>query len=158
MPDSDRHEIVSYHTVFQEFYFLKINVQPKINVFMKKLLVAICFLCGGAIGVSAQQTDDQDQASARDQSTEQTMNQDQQEEFTDQDKIAESELPSLISQQLQSGDYSGWTVGETYKKEKDGQTFYKVELQNGEEKKWVKFDAQGNKVKEKDAKDKKHKE
>ncbi len=121
---------------------------------MKKLLVAICFLCGGAIGVSAQQTDDQ--ASTRDQSAEQTMNQDQ--EFSDQDKISATELPALISQQLQSGDYTGWTVNEAYKKEKDGQTFYKVELQNGEEKKWVKFDAQGNKVKEKDAKDKKHKE
>ncbi len=128
--------------------------------FMKKLFVAICFLCGGAIGLSAQQTPtetDTDQASAREQTTEQSdMYQDQQD--AEKDKISQADLPALVSQQLQSGDYTGWTVGEAYKKEKDGETFYKVELSNGNEKKWVKFDAQGNKIKEMDEKDKKHKD
>ena len=70
----------------------------------------------------------------------------------DQDKqaIATSELPASIQASLQGNDYSGWTVGTAHKKEKDGKTFYAVELTKGSEKKMVKFDADGNVVKEKD--------
>ena len=75
-------------------------------------------------------------------------------EYTEKEAISTTELPSIVRDQLQGNDYSGWTVGQAFRKEKDGQTFYAVELSNGSDKKMVKFDAQGNKVKEKDKKDK----
>lgn len=72
----------------------------------------------------------------------------------DQDKnkqvIAASELPAPIQTALAGQDYSGWTVSEASKTEKDGQTFYAVELKNGAETKKVKFDAEGNVAKEKE--------
>lgn len=69
-------------------------------------------------------------------------------EQQDKEVIPASELPSIVQEQLSGSDFSGWTVGNAYRKEKDGQTFYKVELSKDGETKTVKFDAQGNKVKE----------
>jgi hypothetical protein len=111
---------------------------------MKKLMFAICFLFAAAVAVNAQDTTaiTPSQPQAQDQS--QDMNKDQGE------AVASSELPAPIQQSLQGQDYSGWTVGNAYKKEKDGKTVYAVELSNGSETKKVKFDEQGNKLKEKD--------
>jgi hypothetical protein len=116
---------------------------------MKKVLAALCLMCGAVIGVNAQDTDTQDQASTRTETQDQAS-QDYQNEFSDKEAIAATELPASISEQLQGQDYSGWTMGNVYKKEKDGETFYAVEMKSGTETKVVKFDAQGNKVKEKD--------
>jgi uncharacterized membrane protein YkoI len=69
--------------------------------------------------------------------------------YTDKEAIASTELPSLVTEQLQGQDYTGWTAGQAFRKEKDGKTVYAVELMKGDEKKMVKFDAQGNKIKEK---------
>lgn len=68
----------------------------------------------------------------------------------DSQEIAVSELPAAIQQQLQTQDYSGWTVSKAHQKMKDGETIYKVELTRGDEEKKVKFDAQGNELKDKD--------
>ena len=67
----------------------------------------------------------------------------------DMQPIAASELPAAIRTSLEGQDYSGWTVANSYKKEKDGKTMYVVELKNGAETKKVKFDAEGNKMNEK---------
>jgi hypothetical protein len=80
---------------------------------------------------------------------------DDQEDDADRKEITVAELPALIQEQLKGQDYTGWLVSNAHKKEKDGQTIYAVELRNGAETKKVKFDAQGNKLKEKDEKDKK---
>jgi hypothetical protein len=112
---------------------------------MKKLLFAFSMLLASAVAVNAQDSTANQGAG----STQQEMK-----DFTDRDVIAATELPSIITQQLQGQDYTGWTVGTAYRKEKEGKTFYAVELTNGDQKKIVKFDAQGNKVKEKMKEDK----
>jgi hypothetical protein len=108
---------------------------------MKKLLFAIAFMTAGSVAVLAQDT--ASVATPAPAPTETTQDQDGQ-------AIAASELPASIQSALQGQDYSGWTVGNAMKKEKDGKTFYSVELSNGSETKKVKFDADGNVVKEKD--------
>lgn len=107
---------------------------------MKKLLLAFAFMTAGSVAVLAQDT-----ASVASPAPATEMSQDQ-----DGQAIAASELPASIQSALQGQDYSGWTVGNAMKKEKDGKTFYAVELSNGAETKKVKFDADGNVVKEKD--------
>ncbi len=84
-----------------------------------------------------------------------TMYQPSQDQDDDREEISVAELPAQVSAQLESADYSAWTVDKVYKKEKDGQTFYSVKLKQGNETKKIKFDAQGNKVEDKD-KDKNH--
>lgn len=96
---------------------------------------------GGATLVSAQQ----------DQTSTQT-----QQESQDQDRqqISVSELPEAVTAKLESQDYSGWTVGNAYKKMDDSnQEIYIVELRQGTETKKVKFDRDGNQL----DKDKAHK-
>ena len=108
---------------------------------MKKLLFAIAFMTATSVAVLAQ--DPAPAATPTPQATEQQ----------DQDMgqpVASSELPASIQTALQGQDYTGWTVGNAYKKDKDGKTFYAVELTKGSETKKVKFDADGNAVKEED--------
>lgn len=108
---------------------------------MKKLLFALAFVAAGSVAALAQDT-----ASVATQSPPSSeLSQDQ-----DGQAIAASELPASVQSALQGQDYSGWTVGNAMKKEKDGKTFYAVELSNGSETKKVKFDADGNIVDEKD--------
>jgi hypothetical protein len=119
---------------------------------MKKVLAALCLMCGAVIGVNAQETtpDTQDQASTRTETQTDQASQDwDKSDYSDKEMISATELPSSVSEQLQGQDYTGWTMGNAYKKEKDGETFYAVEMKSGDETKMVKFDAQGNKVKEK---------
>jgi hypothetical protein len=73
-----------------------------------------------------------------------------QDQTASEQPIAASDLPAAITASLQGQDYTGWTVSNAVKKEKDGKTYYKVELKNGAETKTVKFDADGNKMKGKD--------
>jgi uncharacterized membrane protein YkoI len=113
---------------------------------MKKLLFAICFLFGTAAVVNAQDT-----TATQDRS--QTQYSQDQDDDKDRQAISVADLPSTVRDQLQGQDYTGWTVSNAFRKEKDGQTMYMVELKNGNEMKKVKFDAQGNKLKEKDKKD-----
>ena len=108
---------------------------------MKKLLLAIAFMTAGSVAVLAQDT--ASVATPAPAPTEQSPDQEGQ-------AIAASELPASIQSALQGQDYTGWTVGNAMKKEKDGKTFYAVELSNGSETKKVKFDAEGNVVKEKE--------
>jgi uncharacterized membrane protein YkoI len=110
---------------------------------MKKLLFALAFMTAGSVAVLAQDT--ASVATPAPASPTESTTQDQ-----DGQSIAASELPASIQSALQGQDYSGWTVGNAMKKEKDGKTFYSVELSNGSETKKVKFDADGNVVKEKD--------
>jgi hypothetical protein len=105
---------------------------------MKKLLLGILLVSGCTLSVLAQDAATPAPAA---QPTEEMQ------------PIAASELPAAVRTSLEGQDYSGWTVANSYKKEKDGQTFYVVELKNGAETKKVKFDAQGNKM-DKKSKDK----
>jgi len=104
---------------------------------MKKLFLAFC-LCAFAAAAFAQEDATKKPAA----------------EYKDDAKemqaVAASELPAAVTAALQGQDYSGWTVGKAFKKEKDGKTIYKVELSNGSETKMVKLDADGNKLKDKD--------
>jgi uncharacterized membrane protein YkoI len=124
---------------------------------MKKLLFAIAFMTAGSVAVLAQDstsiapqtppsTEIQAPPASDDQAAPASDDQSQ-----DQDKgqaIATTELPANIQASLQGQDYSGWTVANAYKKDKDGKTFYAVELTKGDEKKTVKFDADGNAMKD----------
>jgi len=101
---------------------------------MKKLLLSL-ILCSAALFAFAQEPA---AAPAQEQKS------------TEMQPVAASDLPAAITASLQSQDYSGWTVDKAYKKEKDGKTYYKVELKNGAESKTVKFDADGNMMKGKD--------
>jgi hypothetical protein len=111
---------------------------------MKKLLFGLALMLASAVAVNAQ-----DSTAVENQGAGSTQTESTDDQYGDKEMIAVNELPAMITSQLQGQDYSGWTVSNAYKKEKEGKTFYAVELKNGEEKKMVKFDAQGNKVKEK---------
>jgi hypothetical protein len=108
---------------------------------MKKLMLAACLLFGGATLVSAQRTD----PSA-------TPSQSQSTDTQDQDKgqqISVSQLPDAVTAKLESQDYSGWTIGNAYKKTDDaqaGKETYTVELKKGTETKSVRFDKDGNEM------------
>ncbi|HKZ36928.1 MAG TPA: hypothetical protein VJ184_04705 [Chryseolinea sp.] len=107
---------------------------------MKKLLFASAFALLGSVAVMAQDSTSVSPQTAP--ATEQSGDQGQ--------AITASELPAPIQTALQGQDYSGWTVASATKKEKDGKTVYAVELKSGAETKKVKFDADGNMLKEKD--------
>ena len=103
---------------------------------MKKVLLAVCLMFGGATLVSAQS----DPASSSSQTQTQTQDQEGQ-------QISASELPDAVTAKLEGQDYSGWTVGNAYKKMDDSnQEMYVVELRQGTETKKVKFDRDGNEV------------
>lgn len=112
---------------------------------MKKLMLAVCLMFGGAAFVNAQ-----DQPATPSQ-TQPAQDQDQGQQ------IAISELPDAVTASLESQDYSGWTVGNAYKKT-DATTnadMFIVELKRGTETKKVKFDSEGNKLDEKKKDDQK---
>jgi uncharacterized membrane protein YkoI len=115
---------------------------------MKKLLFAIAFMTAGSVAVLAQEAQPQEP-----QTPPTEVQAPPSSDYQDQDKgqaIAASELPANIQAALQGQDYSGWTVAGATKMEKEGKTFYAVELTKGDEKKTVKFDADGNIIKEKE--------
>ncbi len=111
---------------------------------MKKLMFAFCLMLGGAVAVNAQDT-----TSTSTQGTESQSQYQDTDKYDQKDVVPTSELPQKVQEQLQSQDYTGWTVSNAYRKEKEGKTMYAVEMRNGSEKKMVKFDADGNKLKEK---------
>jgi hypothetical protein len=107
---------------------------------MKKVMLAVCLMFGGATLVSAQQTD----RSATQSQTQSMQDQDQKGQ-----QISASELPEEVTAKLESQDYSGWTVGNAYKKSDasmNNMEVYVVELKKGTETKKVKFDKDGNKL------------
>ena len=127
---------------------------------MKKLLFVFSLLFGAAVAVNAQDTtsvqqEPQDTITTQEQSDEYRTDDthDMGQDDMDRKEISVSALPTAVSDKLQSQDYSGWTVNKAYVKEKDGETKYAVELKRGDEMKKVKFDAQGNVIKEKEKKD-----
>jgi uncharacterized membrane protein YkoI len=117
---------------------------------MKKLLFICLITFGAAAAVNAQDTTSTQRDNA---SRSQTQDQGR-DSYTDKDAISPSELPANIREQLQGQDYSSWTVSKAFRKMKNGQTVYAVELTNTSgDKKKVKFDASGNVMKEKEKKD-----
>jgi hypothetical protein len=106
---------------------------------MKKIMLAVCLMFGGATLVSAQET----QSQTRTQSQTETSTQQDQEG----QQISVSELPDAVTAKLESQDFSGWTVGTVHKKTDDSQNeIYVVEMRQGTETKKVKFDRDGNKL------------
>ena len=117
---------------------------------MKKLLFAIAFMTAGSVAVLAQEAQPKEpQTQTPPTEVQAAPSSDLQ--SPDQDKgqaIATSELPANIQASLQGADYSGWTVANAFKKEKDGKTTYMVELTKDSEKKTINFDADGNVMKD----------
>jgi hypothetical protein len=111
---------------------------------MKKLLFAFAFMSLGSVAVMAQ-----DSTSVAPQTPPPTEVQGDDQDKDKGQAIAASELPAPVQTALQGQDYTGWTVANASKKEKDGKTTYIVELKNGSEMKTVKFDADGTAIKEK---------
>ncbi len=109
-------------------------------------MFGFCILLGSAVATYAQDTTSTSKSSDQYRSTQQDK---QKDEYTDKEVIATSDLPKTVQDQIQGQDYSGWTVSKAYRKTKEGKTMYAVELVQGSDKKMVKFDAQGNKLKEK---------
>ena len=110
---------------------------------MKKIMLAVCLMFGSATLVSAQET----QSQTRTQSQTETSTQQDQEG----QQISVSELPDAVTAKLESQDYSGWTVGNVYKKMDESQNeIYVVEMRQGTETKKVKFDRDGNKLEKSD--------
>lgn len=106
---------------------------------MKKVLLIASLMFGAATLVSAQN----DQSSSSSQSQTQTS----QDQDQDKQQISVSELPDAVTAKLEGQDYSGWTVGNAYKKMDDSnQQMYIVELKQGTETKKVKFDRDGNEI------------
>ena len=106
---------------------------------MKKILLAVCLAFGGATLVVAQDAPGQPQTQ-----TQTTQDQDQDK---DKQQISVSELPESVTAKLESQDFSGWTVGNAYKKmDESNQEMYIVELRQGTETKKVKFDRDGNEL------------
>ena len=103
---------------------------------MKKLLFAL-IMCTASVAAFAQ--DPASTATPQDDKTK-----------TEMQPVATADLPAPVTAALQGNDYSGWTVSNAFKKEKDGKTIYKVELTKGSETKTVKLDADGNMMKGKD--------
>jgi hypothetical protein len=130
-------------------YGSPINVQLNYTD-MKKIMFALCLLFGVAMAVNAQDTTSTQ--STQDQSQYKTNAQDQDDD-KDKREISVAQLPTAVRDQLQGQNYTGWTVNKAYEREKNGEFTYAVELKNGSEVKKVKFDAQGNLLKEKDKKD-----
>jgi hypothetical protein len=117
---------------------------------MKKVLFAIAFMTAGSVAVLAQEAQPQE-PQTQTPPTEVQAPPSSDFQSQDQDKgqaIAPSELPANIQASLQGADYSGWTVANAFKKEKDGKTFYSVELTKDQEKKTINFDADGNVMKD----------
>jgi len=117
---------------------------------MKKLLFAIAFMTAGSVAVLAQEAQPKEpQTQTPPTEVQAAPSSDLQSQ--DQDKgqaIATSELPANIQASLQGADYSGWTVANAFKKEKDGKTTYMVEVTKDSEKKTINFDADGNVMKD----------
>ena len=118
---------------------------------MKKLLFAIAFMTAGSVAVLAQEAQPQEPQTPPSTEIQATPAPAAEDQSQDQDKgqaIAPSELPANIQASLQGADYSGWTVANAFKKEKDGKTSYSVELTKDQEKKTINFDADGNVMKD----------
>src|SRR5688572_9706774 len=116
---------------------------------MKKVLFAIAFMTVGSFAVLAQEAQPQEPQTQTPPTEVQAPAPSS--DYQDQDKgqaIAASELPANIQASLQGADYSGWTVANAFKKEKDGKAFYSVELTKDQEKKTINFDADGNVMKD----------
>lgn len=111
---------------------------------MKKLALACMFALGSVALVQAQDS------TATQSDRYQTPTQEPKSDYSDKDVISATELPAPIQEKLKGQDYTGWMVSKAYKKEKDGKTMFAVELKNGSDSKKVKFDADGNVLKEKE--------
>ncbi|MEO5978654.1 MAG: hypothetical protein ABIS36_09745 [Chryseolinea sp.] len=112
---------------------------------MKKVLFA-CILSLGTVAVL--QAQDSAATQSDRYSTEAQQPSQDKDKYNDKDMVATTDLPAAIQDQLKSQDYTGWTVSKAYRKAKDGKTMYSVELTNGTESKKVKFDEQGNVLKD----------
>lgn len=112
------------------------------------MILAVCLAFGGATLVQAQEQQTDRTQGQTQQGQTQSMDQDQ-----DRQQISISELPDAVTAQLESQDYSGWTVGNAYKKTgEDQKEIFIVEMRQGTETKKVKFDKDGNKLEKGDGK------
>ena len=64
--------------------------------------------------------------------------------------VKPEDLPAAVKTTLASEEFAEWKVITAYSVTKEKGTFYKINLQKGEETKLVKLDADGQVVKEKD--------
>lgn len=116
---------------------------------MKKLIFACMFTLGSVALLHAQDSTATQSDRYQTPTQDQTPAQEPKSDYSDKDAISATELPAPIQEKLRGQDYSGWMVSKAFKKDKDGKTVYAVEMKNGNDTKKVKFDAQGNVLKEK---------
>ena len=111
---------------------------------MKKFALA-CMLSLGSVALLHAQD-----STATQSDRYQTAAQEPKSDYSEKDAISTTELPAPIQEKLKGQDFSGWMISKAYKKDKDGKVVYAVELKNGAETKKVKFDADGNELKDKE--------
>ena len=111
---------------------------------MKKFALA-CMLSLGSVALLHAQD-----STATQSDRYQTAAQEPKSDYSEKDAISTTELPAPIQEKLKGQDFSGWMISKAYKKDKDGKVVYAVELKNGAETKRVKFDADGNELKDKE--------
>jgi hypothetical protein len=116
---------------------------------MKKIMLSLCLVLGGLAVANAQT--DTTSTSTQTQTTDTQVSTDQEDQ--DRQEIQVSELPEAVRTQLESQDYSGWTVSTAYRStqtessdETKSMEVYIVELKNGADIKSVRFDKDGNKL------------
>jgi len=125
---------------------------------MKKVMFALCFMLGGIVVVSAQETQDTTSNQYRPETPTQYP-QDQ-----DRERIQSTELPDAVKRSLEGQEYRGWLVNGAYISKsttdqsqiesdttstdvnQQGKEIYIVELKNGAETKTVRFDKDGKKI------------
>ncbi|MFW5761619.1 MAG: hypothetical protein ACOCXH_11620 [Cyclobacteriaceae bacterium] len=64
-------------------------------------------------------------------------------------EIEFSELPQAVQDAFNEGEYAQWSVDKVYKMQKDNKTWYQLSVSNQGESKDLKFDENGQEVKEK---------
>jgi hypothetical protein len=139
---------------------------------MKKVMFALCFMFGGIVAVSAQETQDTTSNQYRTETQSQSP-QDAQGQNQDQDRerIQSTELPDVVKRSLEGQEYRGWLINGAYKAKAtsdqpsaddpstdvnrqdennaigaQGEEIYIVELKNGAQTKTVRFDSEGNEI------------
>jgi hypothetical protein len=84
---------------------------------MKKVMFALCFMFGGIVVVTAQETQDTTSNQYRTETqsqSDQAQNQDQNQN-QDRERIQSTELPDAIKRSLEGPEYRGWLVSGAFK-------------------------------------------
>ncbi|MDQ2658000.1 MAG: hypothetical protein M3Y60_11330, partial [Bacteroidota bacterium] len=139
---------------------------------MKKVMFALCFLFGGIVVVSAQDTQDTTSNQYRTETQSQYPQDALGQQDQDRERIQSTELPDEVKRSLEGEEYRGWLISGAFKSQAstdqslgadttstdpsrqgsinatgaEGEEVFIVELKNGAETKEVYFDSNGQKI------------